>query len=273
VDVFLGAGGDYVRKGKNGYDYIADMVEKCGHERVKSDRELARAQAPNDRLIGVWGGYALTYDIDRQNKPGSSKVPTLAEMTAKAIAVLSRDPDGFFLVVEGGGIDWMAHNRDIAGVARDVVAFDDAVAVAYDFANADGDTLVVVTADHETGGLQVGDDPNAEFIASVTASTSFMWGLIHREGMDAEDVLETYAGVTDLTQAEKDAIADYGEMGISDALSARANVAWGWSGGKEGSHTATEVPVFAFGPSPEPLEGSIDNTDIGNLLFDVVNGN
>jgi alkaline phosphatase len=176
-------------------------------------------------------------------------------------------------VVEGGGIDWMAHNRDIAGTARDVVAFDDAVAVAYSFASADGDTLVVVTADHETGGLQVGGSPDAEFIAGVTASTAFMHGLINREGESAEDVLATYAGVTDLTQAEKDAIDAYGEMGISDALSLRANVTWGWSGRDEGSHTATEVPVFAFGPGSEPFEGSIDNTDIGNELFGVVSGN
>jgi alkaline phosphatase len=254
-------------------------VETCDYEEVTNAAELAAAQAPNDRLIGMWGGYSM-YDIDRQNDPGSN-VPTLAEMTAKAIEVLSRRGlDGFFLVVEGGGIDWMAHNKDIAGTARDVVAFDDAVAVAYNFASADGDTLVVVTADHETGGLQVGDDPNAAFIAGVTASTEFMWGLINRDGESAEDVLETYAGVTDLTQAEKDAIAaDHGEMGISDALSARANVTWWLPDGTlsvapdGGSHTATEVPVYAFGPGSEPFEGSIDNTDIGNELFGVVSGN
>ena len=65
----------------------------------------------------MWGGYTITYNIDRQNDPGS-KEPTLAEMTAKAIEVLSRDPDGFFLMVEGGALDWMAHNKDIAGTAR-----------------------------------------------------------------------------------------------------------------------------------------------------------
>ena len=273
-DVFLGPGGTEYRrggKGKKAFDLVAEFVENCDYEEVTNAAELAAAQAPNDRLIGLWSGYSM-YEIDRQNDPGSN-VPTLAEMTAKAIEVLSRDPDGFFLVVEGGGIDWMAHNRDIAGTARDVVAFDDAVAVAYNFASADGDTLVVVTADHETGGLQVGGSPDAEFIAGVTASTDLMYGLINRDGESAEDVLATYAGVTDLTQAEKDAIDAYGEMGISDALSLRANVTWGWSGRDEGSHTATEVPVFAFGPGSGPFEGSIDNTDIGNELFDVVEGN
>jgi alkaline phosphatase len=280
-DVFLGPGEKvaYRRggKGKKKFDHIAEFVENCGYEEVNNAAELAAAQAPDDRLLGIWGGYTLMYTIDRQNDPAIN-VPTLAEMTAKAIEVLSRDPDGFFLMVEGGGIDWMAHNKDIAGTARDVVAFDEAIEVAYDFARADGETVVIVTADHETGGLEVGDNPNVAFIAGITASTDFMWGLIHRERMSAEDVLETYAGVTDLTQAEKDAIEDYGEMGISDALSVRANVKWWLPDGTlsiapdEGDHTATEVPVWAYGLGSGPLEGSIDNTDIGKLLFDLVNG-
>ena len=138
VDVFLGAGRTiaYAKQGKGNEDFIEEMVENCNYQRVKSARELARAQAPDDRLIGIWGGYTLPYNIDRQNDPGS-KEPTLAEMTAKAIEVLSRDPDGFFLMVEGGALDWMAHNKDIAGVARDTLAFDDAVAVARNFAMAD----------------------------------------------------------------------------------------------------------------------------------------
>jgi alkaline phosphatase len=160
-----------------------------------------------------------------------------------------------------------------------VVAFDEAVAVARDFAVADGDTLLVVTADHETGGLDLGDSPNVAFIEGITASTDFMYGLVLRGEMSAEDALETYAGVTDLTQAEKDAIAAYGEMGISDALSLRANVVWWLPDGTqsvapdEGDHTATEVEVYAYGPGSEGLEDDIDNTDIGKALFDAVGGN
>jgi alkaline phosphatase len=250
-------------------DYIQEMVEYGDYELVETAEELAAAQAPDDKLMGIWTGYTLEYAIDRQNDPGDNE-PTLAEMTAKAIEVLSRDKDGFFLVVEGGGIDWVAHNRDIAATARDTLAFDEAVAVAYEFAKADGDTLLVVTADHETGGLDLGDSPNVAFIEGITASTDWMWGRIKDNGESAEDVLWEYAGVDDLTQPEKDAIAAYGEMGISDALSVRANVEWGWSGRDEGGHTATEVPVYAYGPGSEPLEGNIDNTDIGNLLLDVV---
>ena len=100
--------------------------------------------------------------------------------------------------------------------------------------------------------------------------------LVLRGEMSAEDVLETYAGVAwdDLTPEEKQGIEDYSEMGISDVLTARANVAWGWSGRDEGSHTATQVPVFAFGPGSEEIEdGTIDNTEIGVLLLESVDGN
>ena len=282
-DVFLGPGEkvSYQRggKGKNRVDYITDLVENCNYEQVGNAAELAAAQAPNNRLLGIWGGYTLMYTIDQQNDP-SYNLPTLAEMTAKAIEVLSRDPDGFMLVIEGGAIDWMAHNKDIAGTARDVVAFDDAIAVAYEFAKNNGEPALIVTADHETGGLELGNNPNVAFIESITASTDFMYGLILRGEMSAEDVLETYAGVTDLTQAEKNAIDAHGETAISDALSARANVSWILPNGdvsvapEEGDHTATDVPVWAYGPGTMgALEGSIDNTDVGKLLFDLVDGN
>jgi alkaline phosphatase len=277
-DVFLGPGAPEYRrggKGKNAFDFIADFVENCDYEEVTNAAELAAAQAPNDRLLGIWGGYSLTYTIDRQNDPGSNNLPTLAEMTAKAIEVLSRDPDGFFLVVEGGGIDWMAHNKDVAGAARDVVAFDEAIAVAYEFAQADEHTALIITADHETGGLDLGDNPEVDFIKGITASTAWMWGQIHREGEDVEEVLAEYAGVTDLTQDEKDAIADYGEMAISDALNDRAGVVWAAAGiparaPDDGNHSDFEIPVWAYGPGTGGLEGNIENTDIGNKIFDLV---
>jgi alkaline phosphatase len=278
-DVFLGPGAPEYRrggKGKNAFDLIADFVENCGYVEVTNAAELAAAPEDGTPLLGIWGGYSLTYTIDRQNDPGSNDVPTLAEMTKKAIDVLKQDPDGFFLVVEGGAMDWMSHNKDLAGTARDVVAFDEAVAEAWAFAQEDGETALIVTADHETGGLELGENPDGDFIEGITASTSWMWGQVHREGMDVEDVLEMYAGVTDLTQAEKDAIDAYGAAAINDALSDRAGVVWILPSGfpsrapDAGNHSDSEVPVWAYGPGTGSLEGNLDNTDIGNLIFDLV---
>jgi alkaline phosphatase len=260
------------------------LEDTCGYERVFNAAELAAFTAePDDKLLGIWGGYTLTYTIDRQNDEGDT-TPTLAAMTAKAIDVLKQDPDGFMLMVEGGAIDWMAHNKDIAGTARDVVAFDEAVLVAWNFAKEHGNTTLIITADHETGGLDLGVDPNEDFIKDITASTDWMWGQVNREGEPIEDVLEDYAGVDDLTPAEKQAIVDHGEMGISDALSLRANVQWfnppfNPNGTvsvapDEGDHSDFEIPVWAMGPGTESgeFDGNTDNAVIGKQIFDLLSG-
>ena len=78
---------------------------------------------------------SLAYDMDRD----PAKEPSLAEMTKKAIDTLSKDEDGFFLMVEGSKIDWAAHANDPIGLISDIIAFDDAVKVALNFAKADGE--------------------------------------------------------------------------------------------------------------------------------------
>jgi alkaline phosphatase len=74
-------------------------------------------------------------------------------MTAKAIEILSKDEDGFFLMVEGGRIDHASHARNLSNNNADTLAFDEAVKVALDYAMKENDTLVIVTADHECGGF------------------------------------------------------------------------------------------------------------------------
>ncbi|MBO7319670.1 MAG: alkaline phosphatase, partial [Clostridia bacterium] len=80
--------------------------------------------------------------------------PTIEEMTSKAIEILSADEDGFFLMVEGACIDKHAHDNDMDNMILSAAEFDKAVAAALEFAEKDGETLVVVTADHGTGGMQ-----------------------------------------------------------------------------------------------------------------------
>jgi alkaline phosphatase len=79
--------------------------------------------------------------------------PSLAAMTEKAIDILSRDPDGFFLMVEGGQIDWAGHGNEALLMMEDVLGLDAAIQVALDYQAVAPDTLVIVTADHETGGM------------------------------------------------------------------------------------------------------------------------
>ena len=81
--------------------------------------------------------------------------PTLSQMTSTAIAVLSQDEDGFFLMVEGGQIDWAAHYNDGENLINDVLSLDAAINEALNYAQKNPNTLIITTADHETGGMSV----------------------------------------------------------------------------------------------------------------------
>ena len=97
------------------------------------------------QLLGLFADEGMT-------RPFS---PSLADMTQKAIEVLSKGADGFFLMVEGGQIDWASHDNDAANVISDTIGLDEAVEAAKQFASVTADTLIIVTADHETGGMEV----------------------------------------------------------------------------------------------------------------------
>lgn len=113
-----------------------------------------RALSPQDTMVyGLFADNYLPYE--RQRNP--MEVPSLAEMTRKAIQILSTDPNGFFLMVEGSKIDWAAHLNDAAGVVAEYLAFDDAVKEAVSFANRDGYTAVVICPDHGCGGITLGN--------------------------------------------------------------------------------------------------------------------
>lgn len=88
--------------------------------------------------------------------------PMLDEMTAIAIEILSQNPDGFFLLVEGGQIDWAAHANDAENVIGDVLGFDSAISLGLDYANTNSNALIIVSADHETGGMSVNSQSSGE---------------------------------------------------------------------------------------------------------------
>ncbi len=141
-------------KRTDGVDLI-DQMEAEGYISFISEDEtddfLAWTPRAGQKVVGLFGSSHLDYDIDDTDQP------SLAEMTEKGIELLSQDDDGFFMMIEGGRIDHACHANDGMTAIQDTIAFDDAVKVAIDFYNKNPkDTLIVVTGDHETGGLTLG---------------------------------------------------------------------------------------------------------------------
>ncbi len=158
VDVVLGGGrANLLPKAlggarTDGEDLLA-VVKQRGYTVVENKTQLAALSS--GRVFGVFAADHMSPHIDRAEFAPDQ--PSLAEMTAKAIELLSKDPDGFFLMVEGSQVDWAMHANDPIWAVTDFLAFDEAVQVARDFAATHGDTLLLAFPDHDTGGFSLGN--------------------------------------------------------------------------------------------------------------------
>ena len=159
IDVFIGGGEDHFRNRKDGEDLTIKLKEQ-GFDVVYTMEDLKKSTSP--KLAGLLAKKDMP-------KAADGRMGMLREMTVKAIETLSKNKKGFVLMVEGSMIDWGAHDGDIDYTTSEMIDFDDAVGAALDFAKIDGKTLIVVTADHETGGLSLtGGD-----FASKTVTAKF----------------------------------------------------------------------------------------------------
>jgi alkaline phosphatase len=143
VDVILGGGTSYFS-----VDQINTMLSYGYNISYTRDQLLS---TNSSKILGLFASVHLPEEEYRN----ITLVPSLAEMTIKALDVLSKNENGFFMMVEGSQIDWGAHDNDKVYVALETIAFDYAVQVAYDYVQTHENTILIVTADHETGGLQI----------------------------------------------------------------------------------------------------------------------
>ncbi len=139
-----------------GYKVVGDRVQLLA---VNTETET--------RVCGQFGTTHLPYEYD-----GVGALPHLSEMTQKALAILDNDPDGFFLMVEGGKIDHANHQNQIERSVRETVEFSRAVQEAQKWAEEHPETLILVTADHETGGLKVENNNGKGNFPTVSWATN-----------------------------------------------------------------------------------------------------
>ncbi|SLM32897.1 Alkaline phosphatase [Desulfamplus magnetovallimortis] len=158
-DYFAGGGlKDPANKKGNATNFEGDAMElilKNGYKVVRTRDEFNALSPEAGKVLAINGWLqdsgALPYDMDRTESDIS-----LAEFTDKGIELLEND-NGFFMMVEGGKIDWACHANDAAAAIKDTLAFDKAVEKAYAFYKKHPeDTLIIVTGDHECGGMSIG---------------------------------------------------------------------------------------------------------------------
>lgn len=251
-----------------------------GYTFVKDDLAAFKALKPGRPVWCVFGESGMDYALDRD---GSQ--PTLAEIVEKGIELLD-GPEGFFLMCEGGKVDYAGHANDAGGSVAEQLSLDDAVKVATRFAKAHpGETLIVTTGDHETGGLIRGItgagaafDPALLKHQRCTASkfSSILKNAQEKNAAFSFDdamalVRENFGlgGPVPLTDADRDELKKSFEQkkpaefagAAKRILSAHAGLAW-----KSGGHTALPTMTTAEGPGSEILEGMTDNTEIGARL-------
>jgi alkaline phosphatase len=140
------------RKDKRDLIYEARMK---GYELVTTEEQLKNLEVPQTtKALGLFSASGFPSAIDRQPQHQTG-VPTLTQMTETALEILKKNPEGFFLMVEGGQVDWVAHGNDVASVLQEMMELDEALGAIMKFAGANPETLLVVTADHDTGGLAI----------------------------------------------------------------------------------------------------------------------
>lgn len=276
----------YTMAEKNGYTIARgykDYLKKC----KKADKMIlfqSEKASEKDRT-------AIPYAIDRTKDD-----LTLADITRSAINFLSKDlSKGFFLMVEGGKIDWACHSNDAATAFHEVADMDEAVKVAYEFYSQHPDeTLIVVTADHETGGFVLGTGAyklNLQVLKNQKVSESGFtrilnelrkkynnnvswekvqqalkenfgfWDKVKLNEKQEERLLAKYNN----TFKGKEAKLEKSEYAQDEPLAAEAKriineiALVGWT---SGGHSAGYVPVFAIGAGADLFQGRIDNTEI-----------
>ncbi|MBP5791765.1 MAG: alkaline phosphatase [Kiritimatiellae bacterium] len=278
-DLFMGGGLAGKYNGKNGNTY--DNAAKAGYM-VAEGREgletLKRSARPGDKVWWRVGEDALPYAIDAKGDG-----PRLPEITKFALDFLG---DGFFLMVEGGRVDWAGHANEAAANLRDMLELDDAVKVALEFQKTHPDTLIVVTGDHETGGMTMGFAGTGyafymERLANQTCSTDAFRKRYHelkKQGADFDAIAalmtECYgfkfngdgSDPMTLTDAEiKSLKRHYAGSGLGDKarriMQDRAGVGW-----TSGSHTGLPALTTSIGPGSERFTGLMDNTDISKIM-------
>lgn len=292
---------------------VVKMFTDQGYKTFVGDstRDAFRAYKPakGDKVFAALTYSHLPYEVERRNSSlQENKLPSLSELTEKAVETLEVQDKPFFLMVEGGRIDHAAHAHDIKSTILDTIAMDEAVKIAYDFYRKHPEeTLIVTAADHETGGagLGISMDSKGYFLnlkaldnVKVSAEDNLNGFYNKLAGKEADldkrhaafiNYVEEEWGLTDRTPSEDKVLMD--AMLVQDknqSLDKKDKVLFGYSYTPtmvavtdlisqrsrvfwtSYVHTGTFIPASAIGVDAGRFSGFMDNTDIPVRIADIM---
>lgn len=264
---------------KDGLDLF--NVLRLRNYRLVCTREEFDLMTPADTLVyGLFDGESLPNDLDRDPE----RVPSLADMTKKAIGILSADPEGFFLLVEGSKIDWAAHDNDPVGIITEYLAFDDAVKEAINYANRDGHTAVVIVPDHGTSGISLGNRlteltydtlPLGELVRPLQTCTGTAEGitrLIRTNPESTKEILQQQTGIAinDQEQLEFREYIGSGNMNRLQKAVAGLIARNTFVGFTTHGHTGEDVMLAVYHPAGYRPEGVVENTRLHQYMKEIL---
>src|SRR5690554_1966848 len=281
LDVLFGGGNSILT------DDIRKHFTQSGTTLLSNDKQAFLDFKGENKVWALFGEKALPYNIDRN----PDKVPSIAEMTGKAIELLSKKENGFFLMVEGSQVDWAAHANDAATMINEYLAFDEAVGKAIEFAKADGNTAVVILSDHGNSGFSIGSNRCGGYdrlsleqifgnVSGYKLSNNGLESiLIDTPKNQFKSVFKEYTDV-ELTDEELELLlssknykeADQTKVETSNNLAhnirkiLNERTCFGFT---TGGHTGEEVLIAAYHPQGDVPRGNIRNTELNRYLQDV----
>lgn len=267
VDVLVGGGRNRFTDRDDGVNLLEEF-ERRGYTVAKTGREFAEAGGVAERLVGLLG------EEDLPSVRSQERSRSLEEMTETAIEVLDRNnEEGFFLMVEGSQIDWRGHGLDGEGTIASTRHFDRAVGRALEYGRSRDDTLVIVVADHETGGLSLVDSSQKEELTAALggeeeARSSVSYRSEGEDSIEAPDpfpemeVERRHGGGAD----SESLVPLFGYFSIASRPYAEKPEEF------FGIHTPEMIPMFVDGKGASYVADAGDNASVGRRLFELVRG-
>jgi len=261
ADIMLGAGWrHFIRDDRN----LVEEFTADGYQYIDQYSELASIDSAKP-VLGLFGDDSLPWALDDEEPLRLSKL-------AQAAVPYLENEAGYFLLLEASQVDWAGHGNDIASAMAEMQDLAATMEYLHAYVQNHPDTLVVLTADHSTGGLTLGANGDYKWDPSWLKNLKASIPSIAKAIVNESDKAAYAANMLgfDLTQSEIEQVdklnakmkARAVQRVLKKFVDTRSNTGWTTSG-----HTGIDVQVFAFGPSAELFEGSQDNVDIAKKIF------